>query len=456
MNTAVARKRAFAVAASTGPAITVEAGTPTEIAQILRDARRYPSPVRPTGSGSSTTRCITANGGTQLDLSSMNRVLKIDTDTVTVQPGISLPDLAEHLSHEGLELIGGFDLASRTVGGAVCAAGLEASMAGDVGQFAAHAVQLKVLSPSGRKFVVNEKTGSLLSLLRLSYGLLGVAYEVTLRVRPVQGFAVQTAKVSFDDFAKLGAKLSTATAGVKLYLLPFRDRIYLELRRPAAEGGHGRKLAWRLKDWAVYSALPEAARSLGMAVPIRQLRYPLIDGLSAVTQSLFNNVLVRNGSNSVEQSGRYRRVGSKSRFSYTTWAFPAAGFASTVLAYKQFSKEHYGRTGFRCDMPAVSFRLNHDRSALLSPSFDGPLFTISSLCTQSAGWDGFVFDFAEFASQHKGIPLFNQTRNASAELVTQRYGSRLAFFNKVRSELDPHDRLLNQYFGTYFPASCRG
>jgi FAD/FMN-containing dehydrogenase len=107
--------------------------------------------------------------------------LKIDQDTVTVQPGISLPDLAEVLSEEGLELIGGFDLASRTVGGAVCAAGLEASMAGDAGQFAAHVAQLKVLSPNGKKFVVSEKTKSLLALMRLSYGLLGVVYEITLR-----------------------------------------------------------------------------------------------------------------------------------------------------------------------------------------------------------------------------------------------------------------------------------
>lgn len=454
MNTAVARRRPVAaVAAASGPAVTVEATTPTEIVQVLRDGKRYPSPIRPMGSGSSTTRCIAANGGTQLDLSSMNRVLKIDEDTVTVQPGISLPDLAEQLSHEGLELVGGFDLASRTVGGAVCAAGLEASMAGDVGQFAAHAVQMKVLSPSGKKFVVNDKTKSLLALMRLSYGLLGIVYEITLRVRPVQGFAVQTAKVSFKDFAKLGAKLPAATAGVKLYLLPFRDRIYFELRRPAAAGDPGKKFAWRLKDWAVYSALPEAARSLGKAVPIRQLRYPLIDSLSAVTQSLFNTALVRSGSNSVEQSGRYRMIGAKSRFSYTTWAFPASEFANTVLAYKLFCKEHYARTGFRCDMPAVSFRLNRDRSALLSPSFDGPLFTISPLSTQPEGWDDFVFDFAEFASQHKGIPFFNQTKNVPPELVAQRYGSRLQFFNKVRRELDPHDRLLNQFFGTYFPAS---
>jgi FAD/FMN-containing dehydrogenase len=454
MNTAVARKRIAPapVAASAGPAVTIQATTPSEILQILRDWKHYPSPVRPTGSGSSTTRCITANGGTQLDLSAMNRVLKIDQDTVTVQPGITLPDLAQVLAEEGLELIGGFDLASRTVGGAVCAPGLEASMAGDVSQFAAHAVQLKVLSPNGKRFVVSDKTKSLLALMRLSYGLLGVVYEITLRVRPIQGFAVQTAKASFKDFGKLGAKLLSATSGVKLYLLPFRDKIYFEMRRPAAESDPGKKFAWRLKEWAAYSAIPEAARSLAVALPIRQLRYPLIDSMSEAAQRLISGALVRTGSNSVEQSGRFR-TGHKHRFSYTTWAFPANEFPGTVLAYKLLCKEHYARTSYRCDMPSVSFRLNRDRSALLSPSFDSAMFTISPLSTQGEGWDDFVLDFADFAASRGGVPFFNQTRNATADLVAQRFGSRLAFFNKVRRELDPDDRLLNQYFGTYLPTA---
>jgi hypothetical protein len=313
-------------------------------------------------------------------------------------------------------------------------------------------VQLKVLSPNGKKFVVSEKTKSLLSLMRLSYGLLGVVYEVTLRVRPVQGFSVQTAKVSFKDFGQLGAKLGGATAGVKLYLLPFRDRIYLELRQPAADADPGRKLAWRFKDWAVYSALPGAARSLGMAVPIPQIRYPLIDGLSEIAQKLVNNSLVRNGSNSVEQTGRYKLLGSKSnRFAYTTWAFPAGEFANTALAYKLFCKEYYARTGFRCDMPTVGFRLNQDRSALLSPSFESPMFTLSPLSTQDSGWDDFVLDFSDFAAKHRGVPFFNQTRNAAPEVVAQRFGTRLAFFNKVRRELDPYDRLVNQFFQSYLP-----
>ena len=86
------------------------------------------------------TRCITANGGTQLDLSGMNRVLKIDArHGHGATRAYRYPTSRKCSSDEGLELIGGFDLANRTVGGAVCAAGLEASMAGDVGQFASHA-----------------------------------------------------------------------------------------------------------------------------------------------------------------------------------------------------------------------------------------------------------------------------------------------------------------------------
>ncbi len=448
MSMAAARKRVGTVSSS-GPASVARPASPSDIAQILADIKRYPSPVRPVGSGSSTTRCIAAHGGTVLDLSDMNRVLRIEDDTVTVQPGIPLPELAEILSERGMELIGGFDLAHRSVGGAVCGAGLEASIAGDAGQFAAHVVQLKIVSPAGKKFVVHEKTPNLMALMRLSYGLLGIVYEVTLRIRPVQGFAVQTARAGFKEFAKLGPRLAAAGSGVKLYLLPFRNRIYFELRRPSADSEPGRKFAWRLKDWAVYSALPGAARSIAAAMPIRQLRYPLIDGVSTVTQSLLSGALTRSGSNAVEQTGRFHSLAATPRYTYSTWAFPAAAFGQTALAYKLFCKEHYVRTGFRCDLPAIGFRLNQDRSALLSPSFDGPMVTLSQLCTQSDGWDDFVFDFAEFAAEHAGVPFFNQTRNVTAALAAQRFDRRLAFFSKVRREVDPHDRLLNPYFATY-------
>ena len=100
-------------------------------------------------------------------------------------------------------------------------------------------------------------------------------------------------------------------------------------------------------------------------------------------------------------------------------------------------------------MPAIGFRLNQDKTALLSPAFDGPMITLSALSTQTDGWDDFVLDYAEFAAEHRGVPFFNQTRNATSDIVSQRFDRRLAFFSRVRREFDPHDRMLNQYFAAY-------
>jgi hypothetical protein len=445
---AVAERKRTQTSVALGPAAVIQPTSPTEIVEVLVNRKRFPSPVRPMGAGSSVTRCVTANSGTLLDLSQMNRVLKITPESVTVQPGIRLYELAEALAHEGLELVGGFEFANRTAGGAVCGAGMEATIAGDVSQFAGHAIQLKVIGPQGKKFVVTENTKSLLALMRLSYGLLGVVYELTLRVRPVQGFSVRAGKVSFKDFAKLGTRLGAASAGVKLHLLPFKDTVFFELREAAPHADKRASAAWRFKDWAVYSALPTVARSLARAIPVATLRYPLIDKLSAAAQSLAGLKTLQAGSNAAEQSGRYRAL-SAENFTHCTWAFPIADITNLVLSYKLFCKEHYTRTGYRCDLPAVGFKLGRDRTALLSPSFEGPVLALSSLSTQDSGWDDFVLELAEFASSHGGIPMLNHTKNASPERLAKCYGTRLTFFNKVRRELDPHDRLLNQYFATY-------
>jgi len=431
------------------PAQVVQPSSPSEIAAVLRNPRIYPGPVRPMGFGSSTTRCVSAPYGTQIDMSKMNRVLRLENDTVTVQPGIAIRELAEILEGEGLELYGGFDLANRSVGGAVCAAGLEAAMGGCPSQFAAHVTRLKVVGPDGKRFAVGEADKTLLGLLRLSYGLLGVIYEVTLRVRPIQTFAVQSARVGFADFVKLAPRLTFATSGTKLYLMPFKDRIFVELRRPAVNDTQGRKLAWRFKDWACYSALPSALRSLAKVVPIRRVRYPLSDSLSEATQSLLGKSFLRTGSNSLEQTGRFKHPGSRASFNYCTWAFPAQSFGGIASAYKALCLEHYGRTGYRCDMPAIVFRLNQDRCALLEPAFETPMFTISSLSTEQRGWSDFVVDLADFAARHGGVPFFNQTPGATTELAVNRYGRRLAAFRNTRRKLDPNDRLLNQFFASY-------
>jgi len=62
----------------------------------------------------------------------------------------------------------------------------------------------KLITAEGRKISVGERSKDLLRVLRLSYGLLGVVYEVTLRVRPIRAFTVYSNKMSFiNSFCNL-------------------------------------------------------------------------------------------------------------------------------------------------------------------------------------------------------------------------------------------------------------
>ena len=91
-----------------------------DITSIVTDQRRFPSPVRAVGSNGSTTRCGTADGGTLLDMSAMNRVIAVGNDKILVQAGARLKDVAEELLERGLEFYGNPALGNRTVGSAVC------------------------------------------------------------------------------------------------------------------------------------------------------------------------------------------------------------------------------------------------------------------------------------------------------------------------------------------------
>jgi hypothetical protein len=50
-----------------------------------------------------------------------------------------------------------------------------------------------------------------------------------------------------------------------------------------------------------------------------------------------------------------------------------------------------------------------------------------------------------FASEHNGVPLFNQSHLLTRKQVTRTFGNRLAMFEKYRQRLDPAARLLNYY-----------
>jgi len=436
--------------APAGPAITRPANL-KELLEILGPSSRFTGPFRPMGANSASTDCNASSTGTVIDMTGMDKILNVDAynDTVTVQAGVRIGTVANTLSKQGLELAGSHDLMDRTVGGAIAGGCIGATIDDDGAFFASQVVAMKIVTPGGRQANVINDNRKLLHVFRLSYGMLGIISEATLKVRPIRGFVATHRRCSIDQFAAAAESLSKTSIGVKFYLMPFQDRVYLDLRRYSPEARASRKIPWKLKDWGESTVLPHIFKSITRIVPMTGVRYRIIDQISKATQGIVNNRLVNSGSNSTTLSRKPGRDKSQP-LQYSTWIFPAADFSVVVQTYRDFCKRVQKESGFRCDMPTVGFRLSKDQSAILSPSFDEPMFALRAVSTQTRGWEDFTIDFAEFAEHWGGYAFFNQTRSLSVNHASSAFGKRLAYFRNIRRQLDPDDRMMNPFLSQYF------
>jgi len=98
------------------PSVVAEANSTDDVIAILKDPAKYPSPVRATGSGHSTTFYAAADGGTLVEMSSMNRILNVTADTVTAEAGALYIDIAQELEKVGLQFYVSFRQACAGLG----------------------------------------------------------------------------------------------------------------------------------------------------------------------------------------------------------------------------------------------------------------------------------------------------------------------------------------------------
>jgi FAD/FMN-containing dehydrogenase len=378
----------------------------------------------------------------------VDRIIRVDTDkhTVTVEAGVLVESLVDTLAEDGFELIGGFELQGRTVGGAVSAPCYGPCIGNTGSYFSSHVIAMKIVTAAGKILSIVPQQKNLLAALRMSFGMLGVIYEVTLRIQPIRTFTASHRRVTIDKFASIVDTLAASNVGFKFYLMPYRDRVYLDLRRYDSDPGNAYRAPWKLKDWGESTVLPNVFKSLNRIVPIDSVKYQLIDSISEATQGFVNSKLVRTGTNATSQSGRGHA--SRTTF-YSTWCFPAIDFSMIALAYRDFCETTLANSRYRCDLPAVGYRLNRDASSPLSPSYDETMIALTTASTQSQGWDDFVIDLAEFAEQWGGTPLISQSRAIRAENVIQTYSNRLQFFRRIRRQLDPYNRLLSPFLAQF-------
>lgn len=421
-----------------------------EIQEVLRDAEQYPGPVRAMGSGHSLTPCF-ATGGTIVDMRGMDRVVHIGAPpgTFTAQAGLQIVKAADVLRDRDLQFFNNIEIGNMTLGAAATNHSKDALDGAEFGQFSSYATNIKWVTPSGELAEVDESNPELLRKMRSSYGLCGVVYEVTFRVKSIEvlHFSYLPRPIEELTTAEVDDILDTAEGAVCWTV----GRTAVFQRRQRVDD---RKIvlsllsAVRRRLWNHTGA--HAAHFIDQLISDDRLRAAVQDQAADATNLLYSTLRLFGGITLVapDKTVDYSKTRQSARYAFTFWAFPRDQWLDTLRAYLDFADAHHRATGFRCNMPLGSYFIRKDRGSLLSYTHDGEIFSIDPIHapTDNAAWFDFLKQFNEFASERGGVPLLNQSPFVQRAHVQAAYGERWTEFSRWVREQDPQGRMLNPFF----------
>jgi L-gulonolactone oxidase len=436
--------------------------TVDDIVRIVKDKERYPGPVRAMGSNHSTTRCVVADNGTVIDMSRMNKILKIDQEakTITMQAGVLHIDAALELEKHGLQFYVNVEIGNLTYGSGACCATKDASFYSsaegwEFGQVSSYAVGMKAVRADGELFEVTEADGELLEAMRSSYGLLGIVYEVTFRVKDIKPMAVEHVRYHVDEFADNLESLLAGNRSMMLYLFPFLDTVMVEYRWEGDAPLKPRAWQWRLRNFVWSEFGPFYGKVVSTFIPFRRLRSFLVNTLNRIL-TIISPALIRGRNTSpADQVIRYPEIGGFHAYTFSIWAFPREEYPQTIRAYFQFCKDYFEKNGFRCDLLNVGYHIKQDRQGLFSYTRRGNALTLDPVTTAPTGWQGFLAAYNEFCIQHNGRPLLNQTPNITPLQAQLSFGREIQIFQGYRRRFDPENRFYTDYFRKMFEPDFR-
>lgn len=430
------------------PEVVVKPSTVEEIVEIIRNPDKYPSPIRAVGSNHSTTRCAIADGGTVILMSGLNRIVEIGKDYVTAQAGALYIDVGKELEKRGLEYYVNIELGNLTIGSGVCCGTKDGSLPGQFGQVNAYATSIKLVTPSGELMEITEdKDPELMRAVRSSYGLLGIVYEATIRVRPKQLTRVEHYTYTFEEFEKAYPEIRKRQEAMTYFASPQIEKITVEFTRPADNPqGKASRWGWTVRNnvWALYG--PGFAALCTNYIPIGWLRNSLLSLSQRMQLWALTKILHNKDVYAFDQMIRYGERGGAGKYTFSLWGFPEETFATVLREYAKFSADYFKRTGYRIDVMDVGYRVGKDTKSLLSYTYDGTAITIDPVASTTKGWREFLAAYNEFCVKNGAQPLFNQSPFLTREQVTKAFGARLEKFAEYRRKFDPGDRLLTPYF----------
>jgi FAD/FMN-containing dehydrogenase len=428
------------------PRLVLRAKRAEDIPTLLANIKAYPTPVRIVGGDYSQTRCVGGDGGTTVNLSSLDKILEFDETTVRAQAGVRVGTLIQALAERGQELPLTPEMGHMSLGAVAVTTLPQASYETGVAQMSSLVKELKLITPQGKQMTVTERNADLLRVLSSSFGLLGVVHEVVLRVQPLTPVRIDYQVLNLKEFSARFMSIVKAPGALRLHISPFNDEITVERRTIDGTADVSRSGIWQIRNSVMRNVLPAFGSTVGSVLAAPGVAGAVVSGV----QRALRATLDRAARNVVMYAHEWIRdlplEAWKSRYTYTLWAFPEAEFPKLLGEYFAFCKSYYKEHGFRCNVVNGASRLHQDRGSLFSVSFAGPMFTLEPSSTGDRGWNDFLIDFNDFASALGGVPTFNQSRALKPQHVSKAFGERAKLFRALRQRTDPLNRLCNSYF----------
>jgi FAD/FMN-containing dehydrogenase len=240
-----------------------------ELQEILRDRQKYPGPVRAMGSNHSLTPCA-ASTGTVVSMDGFTKIVKIDPDgmTLTAQAGLQLIDAAAALRKKKLQFMLNIEIGNITLGSAACCQTKDALDGVGLGQLNSFVTTIKWVSPSGELMEASEtKNPELLPFIKASYGLAGIVYEVTFKIKPLEIIKFNYDVHDVEDLTDAIIK-KAISSNQSIVLWTVGDDIVIQSRNKARKLkhewlGNAREFGWNFL--AAYAAADCAIASAGQA-----------------------------------------------------------------------------------------------------------------------------------------------------------------------------------------------
>jgi hypothetical protein len=425
--------------------------TVDEIQGILRDPVRYPSPVRAMGNYHSLTPCASSNG-TIVNLSKMAQVVAIDKINLTfsAQAGMQIIDASKALRAQNLQMMLNIEIGNMTLGSAACCHSKDALDGIEFGQVSSYVTQMKWVTPAGDLAEASVADNSdLLHTMRSSYGLCGIVYEVTLRIKFIEALHFTYLPRPVDELTQTEVDNLLDTSEGLICWTVGRTSIFQQRYRIAEPGilssllADARRLLWNYEGAHV-------GQLIDRFIADPSLREAAQQGDFDAAKLLYAELHLAGGITLLapDKIIDYHSTPQDARYAFTFWAFPRSQWLTTLRAYLDFTDQYFKATGFRCNMPLGAYHIRQDSSSLLSYTQDQEIFSIDPIHapTDVPAWQAFLREFNDFASQRNGIPLLNQSPFVTQENVQAAYGQRWAQFSAAVRTMDPNRRMLNPFF----------